>query len=214
MSEQEDRPEQKKPGRLRRLWQFVARPSSRWGLGILLLAGFVVGVVFWASFNAVVAYTNTMSFCTSCHVMEAFVYTEYRETPHYSNASGVRVACADCHVPEAFIPKMVAKTRATVVEVPSWLVGTINTEERFEAHRQRLAERVWARMRATDSRECRTCHSWDAMSAEAQAPRAQREHERGRQAGETCIDCHIGVAHKLPEAYLEAPEDDDFDFGF
>lgn len=214
MAEDEQRPEDDKPGRIRRLWRFLARPSSRFGLGVLLLVGFLAGIVFWISFTAVVAFTNTMTFCTSCHAMEAFVYAEYQETTHYTNASGVRVICADCHVPEAFIPKMIAKTRATVVEVPAWILGTINTAEKFEARRQVLAERTWARMRATDSRECRGCHSWEAMSAEAQAPRAWREHERGRQAGETCVDCHIGIAHELPEAYREAPEDDDFDFGF
>ena len=36
-----------------------------------------------------------------------------------------------------------------------------------------MAERVWASMRDTDSRECRNCHTRDAMSKELQSATAQ-----------------------------------------
>jgi cytochrome c-type protein NapC len=169
----------------------------------LLFVGFVAGIVFLTTFNTVVAYTNTLDFCLSCHAMEAMAYQEYRETVHYTNASGVRAICADCHVPEPFIPKMIAKIRATYNELPRQILGTINTPEKYEARREFLAEVVWARMRANDSRECRDCHAWEAMAADAQALRAQREHAAGRQEGKTCIDCHQGIAHRLPQSMME-----------
>lgn len=200
-------------GPIRRFWRTLFKPSPRFAVGTLVLAGLIVGALGWQGFNTVVAYTNTVEFCTSCHAMEAYVYPDYTKSTHYSNASGVRVTCADCHVPNAFIPKMIAKGRATVVEVPRHIRGRINTEEKFEAHKLELAERVWARMKANDSRECRDCHSWEAMSEAAQPTRAWREHVQGRADGETCIDCHRGVAHSLPAEYLEV-DDEDLDFDF
>lgn len=205
--------EDRKPGFVRRFWSFLRHPTGRYATGSLLAAGIIIGVLGWKSFDTVVAYTNTVEFCTSCHAMEAYVYPEYAESSHYSNASGVQVTCADCHVPRAFFPKMYAKTRATVVEVPRHVAGRINTEEKFEAHKMELAERVWDRMKHNDSRECRECHSWEAMSETAQPTRVWRQHLDGREAGETCIDCHKGVAHSLPAEYLEEMEEDlDFDF--
>ena len=62
-------------------------------------------------------------------------------------------------------------------------------------------------MKASDSRECRNCHSWDAMSAAKQNPRAHREMEKGLKEGKTCIDCHKGIAHLLPKEYdPDAPQ--------
>ncbi|MFU8833229.1 MAG: NapC/NirT family cytochrome c, partial [Wenzhouxiangella sp.] len=114
--------------------------------------------------------------------------------------SGVSAECRDCHVPKPFFPKMGAKIKATLVEVPGHLTGKISTEEKFLEHKLELAEKVWARMKANDSRECRNCHSYEVMSAELQNRTAQRRHsEEYREAtGSTCIDCHKGIVHSLP----------------
>jgi cytochrome c-type protein NapC len=195
------------------LRRFFATPSRRWGLGALLAVGFIFGVLFWAGFNAVVAQTNTLEFCISCHEMREFVYAEYQESPHFGSRSGVRPDCASCHVPTGFFSKMAVKIRATVVELPAKVLGTIDTPEKFEARREELAQRVWARMRSDDSAACRSCHDVNAMSPKEQALRAVREHEAGFSSGETCIDCHQGIAHHLPDS-MEEQEDDDVEFDF
>lgn len=198
-------------GRIRR---FFSKPSTRWGFGTLLAAGFLAGALAWAGFLEVVASTNTLEFCISCHEMRDNPYAEYKESAHFGSRSGVRPNCADCHVPPGFFPKMATKIRATYVELPAHLMGKMDTPEKYNARREHLAERVWARMRADDSAACRGCHDVNAMSAEDQALRAVREHEAGFAAGETCIDCHQGIAHRLPESMLEeAQEEVDFDFG-
>lgn len=190
-----------RPGFLRRSWRAFNRPSSRFGVGILLLAGVVVGAIAWQGFHVVVAETSSLEFCTSCHEMEAYVYPDYAESTHYSNSSGVRAICADCHVPKSFGPKMYAKIRATMVEVPRHFMGKLDTQEKFDSHKLELAERVWERMQANNSRECRDCHSYTAMSEELQDRTARRRHsvEYREQTGKTCIDCHKGIAHTLPE---------------
>ncbi len=195
------------------LHRIISTLSRRWGLGALLAAGFFLGALFWAGFNTVVASTNTLEFCISCHEMRAYAFTEYQESTHYASRSGLRPNCANCHVPPGFFPKMAVKIRATFVEIPAKMLGTIDTPEKYESRREELAQRVWARMRANDSAACRACHDVNAMSPQEQALRAVREHEAGFAEGETCIDCHQGIAHRLPAAMEEQPADDiEFDF--
>ena len=116
----------------------------------------------------------------------------------------MRAICSDCHVPKEWVHKFVRKIRATN-ELFHKIMGTINTKEKFEAHRLELAQKVWRTMKATDSRECRNCHALVYMDLEKQDKSARKKHtlERKKKKGETCIDCHKGIAHSLPEEYEE-----------
>ena len=186
--------------RWRSLWQ---RPKSRLLIGIpvggYLL--FLFGVIFWTGFNAALDYSNTEAFCISCHEMKDNVYAEYQETIHYSNRTGVRAVCADCHVPREWFLKVRRKIRAAMHELPHWAMGTIDTPEKFDERRLYLAKRVWTDMKASDSKECRNCHELQHMDLDKQQLSASRKHTLKRQTerGETCIDCHQGIAHTLPE---------------
>jgi cytochrome c-type protein NapC len=119
--------------------------------GLLTVGFFSPGCFFWGGFNTAMEATNSMEFCISCHEMRDNVYQEYKKTIHYSNRTGVRAVCSDCHVPKDWSHKMVRKVQASA-EVWGKLMGTIDTREKFEANRLRLAENEWARMKATDSR--------------------------------------------------------------
>lgn len=181
-----------------RLWNALRRPSARYSLLTLAGGGFLAGIIFWGGFHTVLEATNTMEFCVSCHEMEQKVYREYQKTIHYSNPKGIRVTCADCHVPKDWGPKIVRKVRATN-ELFHKLVGTIDTPEKFEANRLAMAQRVWATMKANDSRECRNCHTLEAMDLEPQKPRARKQHQAAVKEKQTCIECHQGISHNLPE---------------
>ncbi len=189
---------------LARVWAVLRRPSTRYSLASLLIAGFVAGIIFWGGFNWAVELSNTETFCISCHEMESTVYNELKETPHYSNRSGVRATCSDCHVPKEWIYKMVRKASATINELPKHLIGTIDTPEKFEAKRLHLAMNVWASMKSTDSRECRNCHHTVSMNLDDQLRPARKKHSKASEKGQTCIDCHQGIAHKLPDGWEEA----------
>ena len=198
-------------GRIKQAWTWFRRPSARLAAGALLLGGIVFAGVAWSGFSAFLQYSNTLDFCTSCHEMQAFVYQEYRQSVHYQNAAGVRAICADCHVPHALGAKLWRKVVATFNEVPKHVIGAIDTREKFEARRLALAEHVWAGMKANDSLQCRGCHSREAMLLENQKPRAKGQHEDALKSGETCIDCHKGIAHKLPKMpEPEQPATEDF----
>ena len=188
------------------LMAMLMRPSAKYSLLGLLGFGFVSGIIFWGGFNTAMEATNTLDFCISCHEMRDTVYQEYKQTVHYSNRTGVRAVCSDCHVPKDWVHKMARKIQASG-EVYGKIMGTIDTPEKFEAKRLELAEHEWKRMKDSDSRECRNCHSFDGMNAEKQKQRARKQHELAQRDKGTCIDCHKGIAHKKPQGMKE--EDDE-----
>ena len=180
------------------------RKLARYSAGTVLVIGIVLGVLFWGGFNWAMEMTNTEEFCISCHEMRDNVYAEYVTTKHYNNRTGVRATCPDCHVPREWVHKVKRKIQATN-ELYHKALGTIDTREKFEANRLELARNVWRSMEATDSRECRNCHDYDSMDYVTQGRRAVDAHTEGFEQGKTCIDCHKGIAHQLPDMYEEDP---------
>ena len=83
------------------------------------------------------------------------------------------------------------------------LAGTIDTPEEYEKHRLQMAVQTWNKMKPSDSRECRNCHNFKYIDFTMQESRAAKEHQRIIDTNMTCIDCHQGIAHRLPEEYLQ-----------
>jgi cytochrome c-type protein NapC len=191
---------------LKNTWERLRRPSNRWSLGALLGGGIVLGVMAWGAFNTAMEATNTLEFCISCHEMRNTVYKEWQTTVHFSNRTGVRAICADCHVPRDWTYKMLRKIQASQ-ELWGKMTGSIDTLEKFEAKRLTLAEHEWARMKVSDSRECRNCHTTEAMNKEKQRARSRKQHEIGLEEKKTCIDCHKGIAHQKPQGMKEEDEE-------
>lgn len=176
------------------------RGLRRWLLGLFSFGGiaaFVAGIVFWGGFNTAMEWTNREDFCISCHEMKVNVFAEYRNTIHYQNRTGVRATCPDCHVPKEWIPKIIRKIQASN-EVWHKMLGSIDTPEKFNAKRLELAQHEWDRLKRSDSRECRNCHNFHYMDYAEQNRRAATKHQVAFGQGQTCIDCHKGIAHTLP----------------
>jgi cytochrome c-type protein NapC len=173
-------------------------------LGVALIF-MLVGVIFWGGFNTAMEATNTLEFCISCHEMEENVYQEYTKTIHFTNPSGVRATCSDCHVPDPWVYKVVRKVQASN-ELLHKALGSIDTPEKFNAKRLQLAKNVWHSMKETDSRECRNCHDFASMEPENQKKRSRKQHILGMQQGNTCIDCHKGIAHSKVHDQLSEEE--------
>jgi cytochrome c-type protein NapC len=193
------------PGFLKRLWNALKKPSAKYSILAISSVSFVTGILFWGGFNTGMEMTNTLEFCITCHEMRDNVYKEYKETIHYSNRTGVRAICSDCHVPKDWVHKMIRKSQASF-EVWGKITGSIDTPEKFEAKRMKLATHEWARMKESNSRECRNCHNFDAMSSELQKQTPYKKHMKAKEEGKTCIDCHKGIAHQLPKEYEEPDE--------
>jgi len=167
---------------------------------LFMVTMFALGIIFWGGFNWSMEVTNTENFCISCHEMRNNVYQEYKQTIHYTNRTGVRATCPDCHVPREWGYKVERKIGATN-ELFHKIIGSIDTPEKFEAKRLKLAEHVWEDMKETDSRECKNCHANEFMQLKSQSKLSQRKHARGIKEGLTCIECHRGIAHQLPKDF-------------
>lgn len=195
-------------GFIKNIWNMLKQPSQK-SLGVLLVLGFVVGFLAFATIHFGANLTSTSEFCQGCHEM-SWPAEEWKKSIHYQNAAGVRAGCADCHLPKGKYPadwigKMMAKARAAR-DIYHHILGTYDTEQKFKAGRWEMANMVWDRMKASDSQECRNCHSYEGMNFAEQGRMAGRKHPRAMEEGKTCIDCHVGVAHAEPEEPNEPEE--------
>ncbi len=193
----------------RGLWARLKRPPQM-SLLATVFVGLIGGIALWGALNTGVEWTNRTEFCLSCHEM-SIPYAEYKKTVHFSNRSGTTVSCADCHVagskhPLDYARKLTLKVLAAR-DVYGHLMGTIDTPEKYQAKRLEMAQRVWARMKEVDSKECRNCHDFKTMDTTKQKDRSVVRHESAIEDGQTCMDCHKGIAHNTmpPPQQAKAP---------
>jgi cytochrome c-type protein NapC len=176
-----------------------------------VLAGLGLGALGVVGFDASMEATSSNDFCLSCHELADNAGREFVGTPHHTNRSGKRATCADCHVAKEFGPKVWRKIRA-VGEIYHHVIGTIDTREKYDENRMWMASKTWAYMNATDSRECRNCHNQAGWDLALQSEKAQQYHDGPLAKGKTCIDCHKGLAHKLPPGIREDEQLEGIDF--
>jgi cytochrome c-type protein NapC len=185
-------------GYFARYWRMM-RARSPIALGLVAAFFFLAGIAYMRAFDWTMAVTNTEEFCIGCHEMREHVYPAYTQSIHYSNRSGVRAQCSSCHVPHEWSDKIVRKIQASK-EVWGMLTGKIDTPEKFAEHRLQLAQREWKRFKQNDSLECRNCHDQSYFNFDKQGAPGTFMHSIMIDSGEfTCIDCHKGIAHVLPE---------------
>ena len=180
------------------VYDLFTRPAARIGLGVMVTISFVAGAFFWHYFNVGMQATNEEAFCISCHTMGDNLLPELQKTVHWQNRSGVRARCPDCHVPHDFTDKVARKMQASR-EVWGHIVGTIGTREKFKEHRIVLAQREWERFEANNSKECRNCHDYNSMDFDKMRVTSQMAMRGAAERNTSCIDCHKGIAHQLPE---------------
>jgi nitrate/TMAO reductase-like tetraheme cytochrome c subunit len=186
------------PGFWTRLWQ---RPSKRWLLGIPI-GGFLmlfIGAIALGSVNWAVHKTSSTEFCLGCHSHTQFIKPEYEASGHFKNAAGVRAGCSDCHLPHDNWFELMFKKVIVIKDVFGEMSGKLGTAEKYEAHRGPMALKVWEQALNNDSKFCRSCHSFDAMNTELQGKMPGRMHPKAMKAGQSCIECHRGIVHALPQ---------------
>jgi nitrate/TMAO reductase-like tetraheme cytochrome c subunit len=162
------------------------------------LLALLVGVGFVGGSLGALQYTSTEVFCTSCHEMGT-PFQEYRHSAHYANKFGVQATCADCHIPPTFAAGLLEHVKSGATDAWGHMTFALNTPAKYEAHRLTMAQDVWSGLKANDSAECRSCHTAVAMAFDKQPPAAANEHKSMAKDGTTCIDCHKGIAHMLPQ---------------
>ena len=134
-------------GFLARLRTHIAVRARRHPLLLILVLG-AGGMLALTSFHSGMQATNKLEFCVSCHEMADNNFQEYKKTVHYQNRTGVRATCPDCHVPKEWFPKVIRKIQASNELLHKFILHSVDTPEKFQAKRHKLAENEWARMRA------------------------------------------------------------------
>jgi nitrate/TMAO reductase-like tetraheme cytochrome c subunit len=186
-------------GILKRTWRRLRRPSTRWSVLALVVLGLIAGFAATVGTQVMVAVTGTNEFCsTACHSMQ-WVAQEHRDSVHGVNRTGVGAACHDCHIPHDYPELLWYKTKAGIKDAIGEIRGVISTEEKFKKERAHMAQSVWDEFKANDSRNCRVCHKFTPAVVAKQKDAAKPMHQQVLEGKATCIDCHQGVAHQLPE---------------
>lgn len=188
------------PGRRGFLAWLWRRPQRWYLLGVPVggLLALVAGIGITGASLGALHYTSTQSFCTSCHEMAA-PFQEYRQGAHYSNAFGVHATCADCHIPPTLAAGLLRHVESGLTDAWGHVTSELATPAKYEAHRLEMAQAVWKKLKGDDSAECRSCHWSPAMAFDKQPAAAANEHKSMATDGTTCIDCHKGLAHMLPQ---------------
>lgn len=183
-------------------WTRLTSPSTRWSALSLLVLGLVIGSVSVIGTQVMVKETGTNEFCGgACHSMK-WVYSEYMESGHHANRTGLVARCHDCHIPHGHPELLWYKAKAGTRDAIAEIRGVISTEEKFKKERLRLAKNVWEEYKANDSANCRSCHTFTPETLAKQAkqkPFAEKMHAARAAEKQTCIDCHKGVAHTAPD---------------
>ena len=181
-----------------RIRQFLISPSARYSVFLLVITGIVIGGLSVVGTIVTMNVTGSNRFCQVCHEMNVAV-SEYQSSIHYANASGIQASCADCHLTHKYPAKLFAKA-SKIKDLWHHLLGSIDTPEKYEKKRLIMARIEWSHLQESDSETCRYCHVLENMTN--QGLHAQHAHSRATHHNITCIACHIGVAHKLPEMAL------------
>ena len=183
---------------------FWTKPNKKWLLGIPL-GGFVmlaIGAAGLQIMNTILHETSKTEFCLACHSHTVNIKPEYEASGHANNTVGVRAECAECHLPsmeDRWIHYVMRKMVVSLDIIPE-LQGKITDPADYEAHRAEMEKATWIEFRENDSEYCKHCHKAEHMVLENQGPMARRRHEMSMEkGGYTCIDCHQGLVHKLPE---------------
>ncbi|QIM66669.1 nitrate reductase [Mannheimia granulomatis] len=162
-----------------------------------------LGAAIWGGSQYAMKATNSTEFCVSCHSM-THPQAEWEGSIHFSNRKGIRAECSDCHVPQDGLHYFKAKVIALKDVWHTFITNKLPDQEAYEAHRLEMAQRVWDDMKDNDSATCRSCHSFEAMVLSDQKEAAQKMHKLAQETNQTCIDCHKGIVHFMPEMSVDS----------
>ena len=184
---------------VKRYWRTINRPSVHYSLGFLTLGGFIGGIVFWGAFNTAMELTNTETFCTGCHEMRDNVFAELKT--HDSLHQPHRRARDVLELPRA--ARLDRQDRAQ----DAGLEGGVGEDLRHHRHAGEVPRQAARTRASTNGRASRpttrssaaTATSTTRWTSRARACARRHAHRpTWRTREKTCIDCHKGIAHQLP----------------
>lgn len=172
--EDDTRENRKKPGPIRRLWQKIRNidwknPVNRWKL---LFASLVGCVIIFGGGYGVLSFTNSPSFCSSCHEMQP-EYTTFTASSHN------QISCVQCHIKPGLVNMLTHKVKS-LKEVYYHVTGVPNQIVQTEDE-------------AVSNDNCLTCHSKNRLVTASGDLKVN--HAGHVKDGIPCVTCHSGVVH-------------------
>jgi nitrate/TMAO reductase-like tetraheme cytochrome c subunit len=166
--------EDRKKGPIRKLWHKFRsidwkNPVNRWKLLFVSLVGCII--VFGGGYG-VLSFTNSPTFCSSCHEM-APEYSTFTASAHN------QISCVQCHIKPGTINMLTHKMKSMkevyyhVTGVPEQIV---QTEEE-----------------AVSNENCLQCHSKNRLVTASGDLKVN--HKGHIEEDIPCITCHAGVVH-------------------
>ncbi|WML46052.1 NapC/NirT family cytochrome c [Neobacillus sp. PS3-40] len=166
--------EGRRVGLIRKSWRKFKNidwknPVNRWKF---LFASLVVCIIVFGGGYGVLSFTNSPSFCSSCHEM-APEYSTYTASSHNE------ISCVQCHIKPGFT-NMITHKMKSMKEVYYHVTGVpkqiVQTEEE-----------------AVANENCLQCHSKNRLVTASGDLKVNHKGHIGKDI--PCITCHAGVVH-------------------
>jgi len=156
---------------------------------VLILYGFLIGVIFIMLSAKVMDYTSTNEFCMSCHV-HPHADESWKLSTHYDNKSGIIVDCVQCHLPPpGTFNHFTAKVSTGLRDVYGMIFKDTDNIN-WEAKRT-----LEAAVKHTFEESCISCHQiLFPLQLSELGMHAHLHYENNRDEL-NCLNCHLHVGH-------------------
>ena len=157
-------------------------------LGVVLFAGFFIGIITLFLIQRGLKATSSNSFCAVCHV-HPHAEVSWKKSTHFKNKAGMVVRCAECHLPPGGPEYLAEKARLGTRDGWSYLF-----KDKSKIDWEAKSSLEHARTYIYDS-SCLRCHS-DLYSL-GLPPKGVKAHEYyvKEYPKVRCINCHLHVGH-------------------
>jgi sulfatase modifying factor 1 len=165
--------------------QTFVRPRTKFWL---ILAGFIICLVFLKSGKAVLSYTSSDKYCISCHI-HPMADQSWKLSAHYNNRTGNIVHCVDCHLPPEGHGYLFAKAKHGFKDVYGYFFkdnAKINWQEK------KLLENAKG---FVYEKSCNECHqNLFPVKLSVDGSNAHLFYTTSKEPL-SCINCHLNVGH-------------------
>ena len=165
--------------------QTFVRPRTKlW----LILAGFLICLVFLKSGNAVLSYTSSDKYCISCHI-HPIADQNWKLSPHYNNRTGNIVHCVDCHLPPEGHGYLFAKAKHGFKDVYGYF---FKDSAKINWQGKKLLENAKG---FVYEKSCLECHqNLYPVKLSVDGSNAHLFYSTSKEPL-SCINCHLNVGH-------------------
>ncbi len=162
---------------------------------VLLLIGFIIGLIFLLSLYKTSVYFSTDRSCMMCHV-HPHAEESWAKSVHVNNGSGVKVHCVSCHLPPQDQTWAHYSAKAKLAAHDIWGYVTKDSAD-FNWEEKRLLENA---IKYIPNASCVDCHqNLFPKGVTQDGVTAHLYYENNvKKLDLQCISCHLDAGHANP----------------